>query len=868
VARVNRWVLLMGLCGLLLLLSASSELQSWGDGAIGITVLHGVNAGFRNQVYLGALLLAFAILSQISMLSNLRIEPEEKIHPATVWGGLLLANGLLYLFAGESLYLHASIMLLLLALLYRQQGSSFLPAAILAHQLLLSLFAFTAIDAPSWQVGLLLFVVLELTTAYLLDRGMWLATRRGCTLAMVVAALPLLGIVARELAYSTRWAPLNLPVELAIFAGLILLLVLLCSRLQSRGQPFVERLLFPLAIMGSVALAEYQLALPNWGDYDYFHTGEAVLPVQQLLAFGKLPHIDYQPAHGLFDLFPQGLYVLLNPGAGVEMLSWGEGYMNGWLPRAMAAGIVYVMLARLFTPLMALGLMLFLPGYHLVPPYYALLLLPPLWMLRERSDPNLQVYWVGLFLLTLLLGLWRVDFGIATLLGVFILLAYRAQEARARVWATGLRSLAIVAGPALVIFMLLAWWRDQSAWTLLLQLYQYVSIQTASASHLMITRSWDMAAVLQYALLPLVAVSHLVIQWHNRRRGPLDQVMVLLSIVALVMATRSLHRHSLYVGAFNPYLFSLLTLALYRYRRSVYSVRPAVLVPVLVAMLYLLLPARTDIYKKVFFDFGVEREYSVLLNPSMSAALQLGADQQQRLNLPVKHVPLVQRIEQLLGEGQTFYDFTNSPLLYPLTGREVPVFMVDTVYQTSDDVQAGVLRDMQSFRQAGRLPLVIFKQSTFWDEVDGVNNEVRSPIVVEYIYQHYRPCRREGRYELWWEQGSGDCPLDAGTEPAAQSLELGLLPWLLANEIEPGRVLEVEGGAPAYLELELLTPDALELELRVGAGSITFSTRSALEPQRYLVRLSLLQAWWQAGAKYELQFGDTRILSARLLSVD
>jgi hypothetical protein len=220
----------------------------------------------------------------------------------------------------------------------------------------------------------------------------------------------------------------------------------------------------------------------------------------------------------------------------------------------------------------------------------------------------------------------------------------------------------------------------------------------------------------------------------------------------------------------------------------------------------------------------------------------------------------VARIEALLGPGQTFYDFTNSGLLYPLSGRELPLRMVEEVYQTSTQVQQHALANLEQYRRQGRLPLVIFKQDTFWDAVDGVNNEVRSALMVEYVYQHYQPCWRQGRYQLWWQRGGADCDANYVSE-FEQQLKLGLLPWLLAQSSVD------EGSNASYLELELVSSRPQQFLVRVGNSSLAFDVKASERPQRYRLRLSLLHAWWQPGAHYELVESDVRVVSERLLAV-
>jgi hypothetical protein len=154
---INRLLLALALLGAVLIYSAGYHLEGFEAGAIGDTVLKGIDAGARNRYYLGGLLLAFAVLASLPALANYRFVPLRGGSRAALWQGLLLANIVLYCLYGDAVFGQAILQLALLALLARWYPSQFMPAAIVSYQLLLfaAVFLFPDILSPSLRLLLL-----------------------------------------------------------------------------------------------------------------------------------------------------------------------------------------------------------------------------------------------------------------------------------------------------------------------------------------------------------------------------------------------------------------------------------------------------------------------------------------------------------------------------------------------------------------------------------------------------------------------------------------------------------------------------------------------------------------------------------------
>jgi hypothetical protein len=110
--------------------------------------------------------------------------------------------------------------------------------------------------------------------------------------------------------------------------------------------------------------------------------------------------------------------------------------------------------------------------------------------------------------------------------------------------------------------------------------------------------------------------------------------------------------------------------------------------------------------------------------------------------------PIVNYLKASLKDGETFYDFSNTPMLYYYAEKEVPSFF----FQNPQNVHSMTLQqDWTSRMQEWKVPLVLFRHDPpeWWDATDGVQNELRHGIIALYIRQNYKFETKLGGYEIW-----------------------------------------------------------------------------------------------------------------------
>lgn len=123
--------------------------------------------------------------------------------------------------------------------------------------------------------------------------------------------------------------------------------------------------------------------------------------------------------------------------------------------------------------------------------------------------------------------------------------------------------------------------------------------------------------------------------------------------------------------------------------------------------------------------------------PRARGALMSGEDAAQ-LASARKYVDLT------LKRDETFFDFTNRAIFYFLLNRDNPTRYVEVAYYESEEKQREVIAILE--RNPKIRAALVPPGGT---AVDGVANEVRAPLVWQYLQQHFVPDFEEGGVTFW-----------------------------------------------------------------------------------------------------------------------
>lgn len=96
-----------------------------------------------------------------------------------------------------------------------------------------------------------------------------------------------------------------------------------------------------------------------------------------------------------------------------------------------------------------------------------------------------------------------------------------------------------------------------------------------------------------------------------------------------------------------------------------------------------------------------------------------------------------QVLDNLLKEGETYFDFSSTNYYYALTGRKNPLYVNQSpLLLNGDDSQKMTLEQLKKVK----VPLVLIPNSeNIWNSVDGVHVDYKYYLLSEYIYKNYSP---------------------------------------------------------------------------------------------------------------------------------
>lgn len=896
------------------------SLHDFNDRTIGIVVFTATNASLRTGIYMGLWIYSF-ILFFVSLIclgyvskkfmntKSLQIERELLFY----FSLFSVCSLCLYVLSQQKLFLSNFIILMMLLCLVgviillkhlaiqgkiNKFSGLFLNGNILIVSFVIPyifIFIYLIFFNPTFEftdIHLIIYVLIwaSFIVSYNII-GIFIERKRISKVffddAFQKALIPLLIIpltipISNECQYTLSKYVQILPVTLTklfvivlflISIGIFLFKLLRKERDHLENESFnIHLIYFPIIVI-STGLFHYYQHFLDMGTYDVFHHGELLIPAQQLFVFHKLPFIDIYPTHGFSDIFYQILFSLFNGYSPVQPIVWQ------WISAVFALGILYYIISRLTTPLFAFLFCLFLPSLTMInqtEPYIFCLVsvFTLIWVLKNPTFTRLCVHW----LIILFLFLFRLDFGPAALIGTIFIFSVIMLKDRINKNSNHNLHLRVIAlsgiityGTAFILFCSAVNLSNQSIFKILLLNLQLITSQPLQAYSIFF---YDISLefILQYIIFPVIALTiiilfvfHLIVC--DRDAQETQIILTFIAVMTLALSIRTVQRHSIMEGL-NIILYPLLLILLPLNFKFKSEQLKYVAIIMLILLYTILVPS--------FSSISPEK------NTKIFEYYHWTPDQSRIIDNTSSYQNVTYFFGNTLRPFETFYDFSNAPLIYIFSNREFIQYLIPNLYQTSEIIQYDTIHRLDSLYQKKSIPLILFKQGNRWDRVDYVPNEMRSYRITEYIYTHYKPAGYiDDRFQIWiannrddysainFEKQQGYSPIKS----FSQSFDLQKLPYIWAsydplNAMSNSPVIReavnttvklekekeyhfsvdphFDKSTGNYLYVKLKGDHAAHITLKYGynsSDSFTFITVPSSEGENYLIRTSSQWKW-------------------------
>jgi hypothetical protein len=578
--------------------------------------------------------------------------------------------------------------------------------------------------------------------------------------AIYIAALLILGI-----RIAITFIPSPLPPALAFLAaplGLVLQTGFFARDQRYFGwhalaivviTPFVLRLVLRNARRATQILVfvVYPLALYSYAQalslgtaegkprVDFFEDSHALLPASEYLR-GERPYRDILPAHGLIE---DGLF-------DVAAMQFGEVNLGTrGKARAVVGYLVIVALyavafsatgsaeGAFFAVLLALMTGAFTGNIRFLP---ALITLALIAAAVRRRRPWLFA-WAGFG--TVFCGFTSLDFAAYAFVTLLVaVLRSRDRHLAAKRAAMGIAAGLVPMALILAVFGILDdFLRGTFVETLAAGPAYTMNFFTPPAAMASVSAFPDVLAVLLnrdvFAYLAWCVAALFLGVTVTRRVSRRLEPIVIVAVFIVATAVSYAERHHLYFEILAPVLAVALILWLLRRRYT------ALAVVTIVAAIALAAPTT---------HLGVIGWMRGMRGPAEPGWAELtpiprarGAYIHERDAAAINSVGKYLALS--LQPDETFFDFTNSGLLYFLFRRDCPIRQYEVAFYETEELQRDVIRRIESNPKVRAVLVPSTPRGRF--NVDGIPNADRAPLVWEYLKANFHPDFEEGEVVFW-----------------------------------------------------------------------------------------------------------------------
>lgn len=539
-------------------------------------------------------------------------------------------------------------------------------------------------------------------------------------------------------------------VSYVLFLGIIYFKKVRISTKSSLKYFFV-----PSAILSFILLTVYQPFIEQ--PTEIFELANNSNAMMKIFKFHQIPFVDFMSSHMLSEQFYGIIYSSI------------FGYQNdmGFYSYAFLYQVIFYFLIYFFAlkifkqPLLVFLFLVCFPYVSVLFPYDLFFSILAFFALRKLIiDQSVKKY-VLLGFTLLFLIFWKLDVGAATLFAMVFFVPLTLFSERIKIeWKVVLKGTLILIG--IIAIVSLFFIQIRSFDHLLSNIKNALHYTSANQAHgyTKLTNSVTHQFVNFHVLLPLIAVlaSIFSVYFIRLKREFLSKQTVyclsaslFLFLIYLANFQRGMVRHSFMENTehfLNSSFYLALTLFILAFVQSKNTISRFLLFTflgfgILVFVKYFPLDQEKSAFEKL-----VRENTWIGFDAKIQDSAIKGHVIENKIFAENNYLDLEKFFNKNLSKDQTFFDFSNTPMLYYYTGRNVPFYFCQNLQNTVDDYLQ--LEQMKELK-AKDVPAVVYSNSpeNWFDQTDGVPNAMRYYLLAEYIYTNYKPFEIINQHSIW-----------------------------------------------------------------------------------------------------------------------
>ena len=844
---------------------------------IGVSTLQNVDVSHRVTLFYRGLFLAMFVFLSLNYLSNRFLIKIKPAHSEVLSMNMLSVLGILNIIGGmpeleytlmlKAVFWLSGILLLVVIVSYFTRYSNALStnqllyAGLLALNISLSLrFIGGLSDSTELFTSLLVLVFIFLLYLKRISKSAFI--HWAFQLRFLLFLVPLI-VFAQEISFifnQHEWIRIHPRFWFLIFIFALWASLFILGRNKGFRKEKVSlyRIHFPIAIVGIFLFATYTpFAKAPDGLFEMANQANSLM---MFIKFNEWPVLDFLPIHLFSDVFYGLLYFILNGYDGsMDYLAYK--FIYNFFLISLAFFVLYKISGN---ALFGFAFLVFFPYTDILlwsGSAWVIFLIPfALYFVYQK--PGVFSYLLLLFLVIFQMA-WKPDTGFAaiwvTALGLLCVFILKKDTFQPSVLS---KSLGVFSGICAIALFFIVFVFNKSLENIPAALSFYAtSIQARGLADM--TNNYNRFFSFHHILIPFTL---LVLSLFSLRKFKLEwnqQPFFYITLLVLVLVyfsnfQRGITRHNFAEGSdWNLASYSYLALSF-----AVFMVPLRINVKLI---LFCLVSGTVIFIAKYPSQPPVKTYLTEIIEKSKQLPVH-SAKRISRVPMPEKVIerevdPLRQFFQCKLSPDQTFYDFSNTPGLFYYLQKSPPQYFAHTIAITNERLQNHQIQYLKN----NDVPYLIYSHvpRTWWDDTDGVPNEVRFYAIAEYLFQRYRPEKVIGNYFMWKKTNEQE-RYKSRLNP--QNFKLGFLPYLLGKQndtinysrvdivqITNSHAIEVSLNAytsPAFLNVKILNPskqnkgfveyyrnDTLQ-------GTYEFSMVPSEVPVYYMVRLSMQYNWF------------------------